>query len=77
MDPLMDKVRQLTKHQIKELQAAAAYFVKHNKHQYASQTYLKMDDIQSLMNLHVQQHKWDEAFELVKVSSHTYMCICI
>lgn len=67
LDELMDKVRQLNKLQRKELGQAAQYFHKLGHHQYAKETYLKMDDVKSLMELHVELHKWDEAFELVKM----------
>ena len=62
-----NKVRQLNKLQRKELGQAAQYFHKLGHHQYAKETYLKMDDVKSLMELHVELHKWDEAFELVKM----------
>ena len=64
---LIDKVRQLNKSQRKHLALAAGYFRKHGHHAYAKETYLKMDDIKSLMELHVELHKWDEAFALAKL----------
>lgn len=67
LDALMDKVKQLNpKLQKKYLQQAANYFRKHGHHKYAKETFLKMDDIKSLMQLNVEQNKWDEAFELAK-----------
>jgi len=77
LDPLMDKVRSLNKLQRKYLAQAAVYFRKHSHHQYAKETYLKMDDIKSLMELHVEQHKWDDAFALCKMApdlaKHIYL----
>lgn len=67
LDELMEKVRTLLKLQKKALAQAAGYFRKHQNHQYAKETYLKMDDYKSLMSLHVELHKWDEAFALVKL----------
>lgn len=66
LQELMDKVRQLNKSQRKHLAAAAAYFRKAGHHAFAKETYLKMDDIQALMELHVETHHWEEAFALAK-----------
>jgi intraflagellar transport protein 122 len=67
LDLLIEKVRSLNKSQhLKQLQAAANYFRKFHQHQYAKETFLKMDDIESLVELHVELHHWDEAFQLVK-----------
>jgi len=67
LNELMEKVRQIHKSQRKLLAQAAAYFRKHGNHAYAKETYLKMDDIKSLMDLHVELHKWDDAFALSKL----------
>jgi intraflagellar transport protein 122 len=66
LNELMDKIRTINKSQRKHLAQAAAYFRKHGHHQYAKETYLKMDDIKSLMELHVELHKWEDAFLLAK-----------
>ena len=62
----MDKVRTINKSQRKHLAQAAAYFRKHGHHAFAKETYLKMEDIKSLMELHVELHKWEDAFLLAK-----------
>lgn len=67
LDTLIDKVRQLNKLQKKHLAQAAVYFRKHGHHENAKETYLKMDDIKSLMELHVELNKWDDAFYLAKL----------
>lgn len=65
-DLLIQKARLLSKLERKSLALAANYFTKAGNHQYAKEIYLKMDDIKSLMKLHVELHRWDEAFELMK-----------
>jgi intraflagellar transport protein 122 len=51
LDDLIEKVRQLPKTAKKHLAQAAACFRKAGHHKYAKETYLKMDDIKSLMNV--------------------------
>jgi len=68
LDLLMDKVKTLTKLQRKFLAQAAGYFRKHGNYLYAKEMYQKMDDTKSLMELYVEQHMWDEAFALCKLT---------
>jgi intraflagellar transport protein 122 len=67
LDMLIDKVRALDKAEKKCLSMAGAVFRKHGHHEYAKETYLKMDDIASLMALHVELNMWDDAFHLAKL----------
>jgi intraflagellar transport protein 122 len=66
-DALMEKVRSLHKLQHrKELETAVIYFRNAGLHSYAQEIYMKIDDIKSLMALHVALHKWDDAFLLAR-----------
>eukprot|EP00003_Mantamonas_plastica_P004321 TRINITY_DN1341_c0_g1_i5.p1 TRINITY_DN1341_c0_g1~~TRINITY_DN1341_c0_g1_i5.p1 ORF type:complete len:654 (+),score=238.14 TRINITY_DN1341_c0_g1_i5:747-2708(+) len=51
------------------MQTAATYFREGGFHEFATETYLKMGDVESMMRLHVEQNKWDEAFALAKQNS--------
>lgn len=42
------------------------YFKKNQNHSYAKEAYLKLGDNKSLMELHIQLEKWEEAFILAK-----------
>lgn len=66
LEPLILKCRLLSKLERKSLSLAAQFFTKAGSHQYAKEVLLKIDDIKSLMKLHVELHRWDEAFELMK-----------
>ncbi len=48
------------------IQQCAFYFRKNMNHAYAKEAYLKLGDLRSLMALHVEMSKWDEAFMLAK-----------
>ncbi|GAB5355532.1 hypothetical protein AAMO2058_000213600 [Amorphochlora amoebiformis] len=65
-EDLIVRVRKLDKMRRKELALAASYLEKHREHTYAKEVYLKMEDIESLMSLHVKLDKWEEAFQLAK-----------
>merc|ERR1712228_211244 len=66
IDQLMEKVRSINKLEKKRLLQAVTYFRKGNHHEYAKETYIKLGDIKSLLTLYVDQHKWQEAFDLSK-----------
>eukprot|EP00743_Colponemidia_sp_Colp-15_P003978 GILK01004290.1.p1 GENE.GILK01004290.1~~GILK01004290.1.p1 ORF type:complete len:1251 (-),score=266.14 GILK01004290.1:264-4016(-) len=66
MEPLIEIARLLNKSELEALALCATYFKKHGQHQYAKETYLKMGDIKSLLALHVEMHKWDDAFLLAQ-----------
>jgi len=76
MAGLMAKIRAL-KNTDPALGKAAQYFKEHGHHQFAKETYLKMGDFKSLMELHIECHKWEEAFTLLKtqkgLSSDIYL----
>lgn len=67
LDELMEKVRTLNKAQRKELEMAVVYFRKASNQKYCIETYLKMDDVKSLITLYVDQQRWEEAFNIVKL----------
>eukprot|EP00455_Lapot_gusevi_P044462 TRINITY_DN5556_c0_g8_i1.p1 TRINITY_DN5556_c0_g8~~TRINITY_DN5556_c0_g8_i1.p1 ORF type:complete len:717 (+),score=248.02 TRINITY_DN5556_c0_g8_i1:1-2151(+) len=62
LDLLIEKCRSLNKLEKKPLALAASYFRAAAHHQYAKEVYLKMEDTKSLMQLHLELHKWDDAF---------------
>jgi len=68
LDELIVKVRKLDKTKRTELLLAAQYFEKHKSHAHAKEVYLKMEDIEALMRLHVKLDKWQEAFALAKTN---------
>lgn len=49
-----------------EIEQCAKYFRTAGHHTFAKQAYLMLGDIKGLMALHVELHKWDEAFMLAK-----------
>ncbi len=65
LDVLIEKCRSLNKLERKALSQAAAIFRAAGHHQFAKEVFLKMEDAKQLMKLHVELHKWDEAFALV------------
>ncbi len=66
LDELILKVRKMDKMARKQLAMAASFFEKHKNHAYAREAYIKMEDIESLMALHIKLDKWQEAFALAK-----------
>ena len=48
------------------LDNCAALFKKNKEHGYAKEIFLKLGDMKSLMMLHVEMEKWEEAFLLGK-----------
>jgi len=76
MAGLMEKIRSL-KDTDPALSKAALYFREHGHHQFAKETYQKIGDFKSLMELHIESHKWEEAFALLKsqkgLSSDIYL----
>jgi len=77
MGQLMEKVRGLKDSDTEALTKAAQYFRENGHHQFAKETYLKMGDYKALMELHIENHKWEEAFALLKsqkgLSSEIYL----
>jgi intraflagellar transport protein 122 len=67
LENLIEICRNLNKVESSELiKMCGEYFKKNNHHGYAKEAYLKLGDIKSLMQLHIELKKWDEAFLLAK-----------
>jgi intraflagellar transport protein 122 len=67
LDSLIEVCRQLDKSDNSDLiKQCAGYFRKNQNHSYAKEAYLKLGDNKSLMELHIQLEKWEEAFILAK-----------
>ncbi|XP_073900563.1 intraflagellar transport protein 122 homolog isoform X7 [Castor canadensis] len=64
VDMLIDIARKLDKAEREPLLMCAGYFKKLNHPSYAAETYLKIGDLRSLVQLHVETQRWDEAFAL-------------
>lgn len=65
-DKLLEVGRNLNKAETEALQKCAYYFVKMDQHDYATEMYVKMGDLKSLVKLHVDTRHWDEAFHLLE-----------
>jgi intraflagellar transport protein 122 len=64
---LIEICRQLNKAEhIEALQACATIFRTKGQHAYAKEAYLKLGDTQALLQLHIELHKWEDAFRLAK-----------
>mmetsp|Transcript_14117 Transcript_14117/g.26452 ORF Transcript_14117/g.26452 Transcript_14117/m.26452 type:complete len:1032 (+) Transcript_14117:2964-6059(+) len=64
---LIDICRQLNKAEHGEaLQSCAQIFRSKGQHAYAKEAYLKLGDTQALLQLHIELHKWEDAFRLAK-----------
>ena len=50
----------------KSLQQCAAHFSRWGDHQHAKEVYIKLGDHGSLMALHIEAEKWDDAFALAR-----------
>mmetsp|Transcript_3049 Transcript_3049/g.4655 ORF Transcript_3049/g.4655 Transcript_3049/m.4655 type:complete len:1198 (+) Transcript_3049:84-3677(+) len=66
VDQLIEVTRNLAKSETQALSLCATYFRKAENHQYAKEAYLKMADFKSLMQLHIELQKWDDAFLLLQ-----------
>uniref|UniRef100_A0A2K5URK0 Intraflagellar transport protein 122 homolog n=1 Tax=Macaca fascicularis TaxID=9541 RepID=A0A2K5URK0_MACFA len=64
VDMLIDIARNLDKAEREPLLLCATYLKKLDSPGYAAETYLKMGDLKSLVQLHVETQRWDEAFAL-------------
>ncbi len=51
---------------LKALQLCAGYFRKAKHMDYCKETYIMLDDYKSLIDLYVEEQKWNEAFAIVK-----------
>ena len=67
LENLIEICRNLNKVESSEMiKLCGECFKKINHHAYAKEAYLKLGDIKSLMQLHIELKKWDEAFLLAK-----------
>ncbi len=66
LDDLVAKIRRLDNSKRQELSLAAEFFEKNKHHAFANEIYLKIDDVEKLMRLHIRMDKWQEAFALAK-----------
>ena len=67
LDSIMEVCKNLDKGKNKaEIELCAKYFRQAGHHTFAKQSFLMLGDIKGLMALHVELHKWDEAFMLAK-----------
>eukprot|EP00164_Ancoracysta_twista_P001588 GFYU01002082.1.p1 GENE.GFYU01002082.1~~GFYU01002082.1.p1 ORF type:complete len:1195 (-),score=419.63 GFYU01002082.1:77-3661(-) len=65
-EELVEVARQLQKTDVAELRDCAGFFRKHKNHAYAKEIYLKLGDTKSLMEIHMEFDRWDDAFDLLK-----------
>jgi intraflagellar transport protein 122 len=67
-DKLIEIVRPMEKTQTAELSLAAGFFRKGGNHLFAKEVYLKMGDIKSLVEIHVELQMWDDALALLQTN---------
>ncbi|XP_037240979.1 intraflagellar transport protein 122 homolog isoform X4 [Falco rusticolus] len=64
VDMLIEIARKLDKAEREPLSKCAFYFKKLDNPGYAAETYMKVGDLKALVHLHVDTHRWEEAFAL-------------
>ncbi|KAM6345384.1 intraflagellar transport protein 122 homolog isoform 11-T14 [Alca torda] len=64
VDVLIEIARKLDKAEREPLSKCAFYFKKLDNPGYAAETYMKVGDLKALVHLHVETHRWEEAFAL-------------
>jgi len=64
VDRLLGLVHELDKSQTEMLRKCAHYLMKLGQYAYAADVYEKLEDHKALVNLYVETHQWDNAFEL-------------
>ncbi|XP_068264576.1 intraflagellar transport protein 122 homolog isoform X2 [Nyctibius grandis] len=64
VDMLIEIARKLDKAEREPLSKCAFYFKKLDNPGYAAETYMKVGDLKALVQLHVETHRWEEAFAL-------------
>ena len=85
LDHLIEICRMLDKTtNYENIQQCALYFRKFGNHSYAKESYLKLGDLNSLLALHMEFNKWEEAFliakqrpefmEIIKLPYAEYLC---
>ncbi|NWI98423.1 IF122 protein, partial [Crypturellus undulatus] len=66
VDMLIEIARKLDKAEREPLSKCAFYFKKLDNPGYAAETYMKVGDLKALIDLHVETHRWEEAFALTE-----------
>jgi len=66
LDSLIEVVRQLTSSDTHLLQMAVKAFRQHQHYAFAKETITMLGDVGQLISLHMESHRWDEAFDLCK-----------
>jgi intraflagellar transport protein 122 len=64
LDSLIEVVRQLSATETQLLQMAVKAFRQHSHYAFAKEAILKLNDIGQLISLHMESHRWDEAFQM-------------
>ncbi|NWV11315.1 IF122 protein, partial [Ptilonorhynchus violaceus] len=64
VDMLIEIARKLDKAEREPLAKCAFYFKRLDNPGYAAETYMKVGDLKALVQLHVETHRWEEAFAL-------------
>ncbi|NXU86720.1 IF122 protein, partial [Xiphorhynchus elegans] len=64
VDMLIEIARKLDKAEREPLEKCAFYFKQLDNPGYAAETYMKIGDLKALVQLHVETHRWEEAFAL-------------
>ena len=64
-DRLIDVARKLDKADREALSHCGLYLTRLEQYAYASEVYMKMGDIQSLVTLHVKAKNWDEVSHII------------
>ncbi|NXG25521.1 IF122 protein, partial [Grallaria varia] len=64
VDMLIEIARKLDKAEREPLDKCAFYFKQLDNPGYAAETYMKIGDLKALVQLHVETHRWEEAFAL-------------
>ncbi|XP_057239093.1 intraflagellar transport protein 122 homolog [Malurus melanocephalus] len=64
LDVLIEIARKLDKAEREPLAKCAFYFKQLDNPGYAAETYMKVGDLKALVQLHVETHRWEEAFTL-------------
>lgn len=64
LDNLIEVVRMLPSSETQLLQMAAKAFRQQGSYAFAKETILKLGDVGQLISLHMENHRWDEAFQL-------------
>jgi intraflagellar transport protein 122 len=64
LDSLIEVVRQLPASETSLLQLAVKAFRQHQNYTFAKEAIVKVGDVGQLISLHMESHRWDEAFQL-------------